>query len=277
MRSRAGRRGHAAATLALIVGLGGCARARRERRARSRAGRDLAAERHADASPDTQISFLGVAANEIAGVSVRGSRTGTHTASSRLRDAPPAPASSSTTSSRRERASPPSALSGRKAISAECRRASPSPGWRPTRWKPGPSVELNGHGLEQSFQSQPQAETAGRERDGQLRSLAGDIFLTPTAGYGQSGPMIVDGQGRLVWFHPVPKGMLGGRPPGPELPRRAGTGLVVRAGPGEARRRLRPRGDRRHRPTSRSLRSAPATATRPTCTTSRSPPRAPPS
>src|SRR4051794_24173582 len=31
-----------------------------------------------DASPYTQISFLGVAASEIADVSVRGSRTGTH-------------------------------------------------------------------------------------------------------------------------------------------------------------------------------------------------------
>jgi hypothetical protein len=35
----------------------------------------------------------------------------------------------------------------------------------------------------------------------------GDIFLTPTHGYGQSGAMILDSQGRLVWFHPVPKGI----------------------------------------------------------------------
>src|SRR5262249_19737626 len=34
----------------------------------------------------------------------------------------------------------------------------------------------------------------------------GDIFLTPSHGYGQSGPMIIDGAGRLVWFQPAPPG-----------------------------------------------------------------------
>ena len=33
-----------------------------------------------------------------------------------------------------------------------------------------------------------------------------DVFLTPTHGYGQSGPMIIDAHGRLVWFQPAPKG-----------------------------------------------------------------------
>ena len=34
----------------------------------------------------------------------------------------------------------------------------------------------------------------------------GDVFLTPTHGLGQSGPMIVNSQGGLVWYQPVPTG-----------------------------------------------------------------------
>ena len=32
------------------------------------------------------------------------------------------------------------------------------------------------------------------------------MFLAPYAGPGQYGPMILDGEGELVWFKPVPKG-----------------------------------------------------------------------
>jgi hypothetical protein len=34
----------------------------------------------------------------------------------------------------------------------------------------------------------------------------GDLFLAPYAGPGQYGPMILDGQGRLIWFKPLPQG-----------------------------------------------------------------------
>jgi hypothetical protein len=34
----------------------------------------------------------------------------------------------------------------------------------------------------------------------------GDVFLTPSHGYGQSGAMIIDAAGRLVWFQPAPRG-----------------------------------------------------------------------
>jgi hypothetical protein len=34
----------------------------------------------------------------------------------------------------------------------------------------------------------------------------GDVFVTPTHGLGQSGPMIIDGHGGLVWFQPAPTG-----------------------------------------------------------------------
>ena len=39
------------------------------------------------------------------------------------------------------------------------------------------------------------------------RAAPGDVFLTFAHGAGRSGPMIVDGSGRLVWFKPVPKYM----------------------------------------------------------------------
>jgi hypothetical protein len=34
----------------------------------------------------------------------------------------------------------------------------------------------------------------------------GDLFMAPYQGEGTPGPMIVDQQGNLVWFHPLPKG-----------------------------------------------------------------------
>ncbi len=34
----------------------------------------------------------------------------------------------------------------------------------------------------------------------------GDVFITPTHGLGPSGPMIINGQGGLVWYKPVPLG-----------------------------------------------------------------------
>jgi hypothetical protein len=36
----------------------------------------------------------------------------------------------------------------------------------------------------------------------------GYVFLAPSHGYGQSGPMIVDSAGQLVWFQPAPSGTL---------------------------------------------------------------------
>ncbi|HEX8075163.1 MAG TPA: arylsulfotransferase family protein [Thermoleophilaceae bacterium] len=36
----------------------------------------------------------------------------------------------------------------------------------------------------------------------------GSIFLAPKSGPNQAGPMIVDGDGRLVWFHPLPPHVL---------------------------------------------------------------------
>ncbi len=207
MRSRAGRRGHAAATLALIVGL---AVALVPGASAARAATPVAISplngTH-DASPDTQISFLGVAANEIAGVSVRGSRTGTH--HGELRAYATAPGASFVVDHQFSQGESvtASALIGPKGHERRVQTSFTIARLAPYRVETGPSVELKGHGLEQSFQSQPRLKPPVVSVTANAGSSAGDIFLTPTAGYGQSGPMIVDGQGRLVWFHPVPKGI----------------------------------------------------------------------
>ena len=39
-------------------------------------------------------------------------------------------------------------------------------------------------------------------------STSGDVFLAPKTQAGQSGPMITDGEGKLIWFHPLPKGVI---------------------------------------------------------------------
>jgi hypothetical protein len=39
-------------------------------------------------------------------------------------------------------------------------------------------------------------------------TATGDVFLAPKSVAGQSGPMILDAHGGLVWFHPEPKGVI---------------------------------------------------------------------
>ncbi len=42
---------------------------------------------------------------------------------------------------------------------------------------------------------------------GRGRTAPGSVFLAVKRGPGQDGPMIVDDRGRVVWFHPVPRGL----------------------------------------------------------------------
>jgi hypothetical protein len=59
-----------------------------------------------------------------------------------------------------------------------------------------------------SFRSEPGMHPPGVTVDKSTgRQAPGDIFLAPKRLAPQAGPMIVDGKGRLVWFHRVPKGM----------------------------------------------------------------------
>ncbi len=56
-----------------------------------------------------------------------------------------------------------------------------------------------------TFHSQPQLAPPRLRVTG---SAPGFVFLAPKTQSGQAGPMIVDGDGKLVWFHPLPKGVI---------------------------------------------------------------------
>jgi len=160
-----------------------------------------------DASPQTQISFLGVPASEIADVSVVGSASGPH--AGRLQSYASAAGASFLVAHpfRQGERVTASALIDRdghtKRVSTSFTVArlpsySPSPLGSPSPAKPG---------TVQSFVSQPALHppdvTVTTDAPG---AEPGDVFITPTHGLGQSGPMIIDGRGGLVWFQPVPTG-----------------------------------------------------------------------
>jgi hypothetical protein len=160
-----------------------------------------------DASPQTQISFLGVPASEISDVSVIGSRSGRH--GGRLRSYVSSPGASflpthSFTQGERVTAS---ALVGPK---GHTERVSTSftiahlSSYRPPR-SGGPAPAKPG--TTQSFVSAPTLHppkvAITTDAPG---ATPGDVFITPGHGLGQSGPMIIDSRGGLVWYEPVPTG-----------------------------------------------------------------------
>jgi len=160
-----------------------------------------------DASPRTQISFLGVPAGEIADVSVVGSRSGRH--GGRLEAYVSSPGASFVPArpfAQGERVTARALIRGRghaEPLSTSFTIARLS-GYRPPpSGAPSPAKA----GTTQSFASVPTLHppkvtvtTAAPE------ASPGDVFLTPTHGLGQSGPMIINGQGAVVWFKPVPTG-----------------------------------------------------------------------
>ena len=161
-----------------------------------------------DASPQTQISFLGVPIHEIAQVSVVGSRSGSHTG--RLEAYASSPGASFLPSrpfTQGERVTatalvgPPHHAS-RVSTTFTVARLS---GYRAAAGKP---LRLgNKPGLVQSFVSEPDLQPPSVQvTTDSSQAAPGDVFLTPSHGYGQTGAMILNGQGGLVWFHPVPTG-----------------------------------------------------------------------
>ncbi len=161
-----------------------------------------------DASPQTQISFLGAAAGQIHNVSVVGSHSGTHTG--RL-ESYASSVGASFLPSRPFLAGEQVAVRatvGRTAVGTEFTvahpdnydyRSSASASAAQTAPAPAPG---------QSFVTAPTLQPPAVSVDYDSPQAApGDVFLTFAHGAGQSGPMIVDGSGRLVWFKPVPKDM----------------------------------------------------------------------
>ncbi len=74
------------------------------------------------------------------------------------------------------------------------------------QYPPLPQVQAAPNGI-QRFRSRPDLQPAGiTVTQNSAPASAGDIFLAPQFGPNQDGPMILNPQGRLVWFHPTALG-----------------------------------------------------------------------
>jgi len=156
-----------------------------------------------DASPGTQVSFLGAAAKQISHVSVVGSRSGGHSGS--LRSYASATGASFVPARgfvEGERVTA-SATVGRAHVGttfyiARLVHYPLSASRAPAKAKAG---------LTQSFVTQPNLQPpAVTITTSSPTAAAGDIFLTTNSGHGQNGAMIIDGAGRLVWFKSAASG-----------------------------------------------------------------------
>jgi hypothetical protein len=161
-----------------------------------------------DATPQTQISFLGVPRSRLAQISVGGSATGGHSGrvdpysqgdgASFVPSQPFAPGETVTVRGKlleRGRWQP---FAFRFTVSVP----DPIP-WEPPGHEPaGTAVEV------QHYHSAPSLDPPSIQvTTGAGLSPAGDIFTAPYSGPGGDGPMIVDGTGQLVWFDPLPSGV----------------------------------------------------------------------
>jgi hypothetical protein len=173
-----------------------------------------------DASPQSQISFLGAKASHIHNIFVVGSRSGPHggrlksyasTVGASFLPSRPFLAGEQVTVR---------ATVDHTAVETEFTVAyqdnydyKPSASMAQTAPAPGQSFASRAQTTPapapgQSFASAPTLQPPLVSIDYDSSQAApGDIFLTFAHGVGQSGPMIVDGSGQLVWFSPVPKGM----------------------------------------------------------------------
>ena len=158
------------------------------------------------AAPDTQISFLGVPADEIRDVSVEGSSSGRHDGRLRaysqgdgasfLPEKPFQPG---------ERVRVHAAIGARaKTVSFGFRVDAPFSTATVPEF-PNPAAAPTDY---QAFETLPGVQApvlsvTVPDRD----PAAGDILTTNGPGPGQYGPLIYTPQGRLVWFHRLPRGV----------------------------------------------------------------------
>jgi Arylsulfotransferase (ASST) len=164
-----------------------------------------------DASPSTQISFLGVPPTEVHEIAAVGSRSGAHTGRLRAYDS----------------SAGASFLPDRPFIQGETVHATAIIGTKGPRRRvrtsftiarlasfgsaapPGPRVRSAtiAPGTLQSFASQPGLHPPSVQvLVDSPQATTGDVLLAPAHGPGQHGPMILDGSGQLLWFQPAPRG-----------------------------------------------------------------------
>lgn len=173
------------------------------------------------ASPDTQITFRGIAADRLGIISVTGSRTGAR--SGTVRSDSDGQGGSFVPTDKFESGEIVSVrtslniLGGRRGTFSFT-IATPH-AWGPSA--PVPSAK-RAQGDVLRLRSRPDlTPPAIRILERRSGMAPGDIFVAPEGGPVQDGPMIVDPAGGLVWFTPIPQGewatdfrvqSLGGRP-----------------------------------------------------------------
>jgi hypothetical protein len=157
-----------------------------------------------DATPETQISFLGVAASAISRISVVGSDSGAHAgrllAYSQGDGASFVPTAPFVEGERVVvRAEVRSGASAQPLLDVFAIADRDSITKTPETIHPGLASEVQG------FRSRPDLRPPALTVTAGSPAVApGDEFLAPYTGPGQAGPMIVDGAGSLVWFKPLP-------------------------------------------------------------------------
>jgi Arylsulfotransferase (ASST) len=158
------------------------------------------------ASPKTQISLRGQGADQLTGVTAKGSQSGTHTLTKKPHpDGNGASFFSSKSYTRGEtvtvKADPK--LVGEKSGAVKFRIAEKAKVGVPGHVQPDPGGTSSGA---QDFHSLPKLHPPTVKITKKTSSVApGELFLAPKAGPGQDGTIIADGSGKLIWFKQVPK------------------------------------------------------------------------
>jgi Arylsulfotransferase (ASST) len=160
-----------------------------------------------DASPSTQISLLGAPAAALSSVSVSGSQTHKH--SGRL-EAYSQGDGASFVPSKAFRSGETVSVRGKLTSAGKAEVfafhfvvAQPDN----LRYTPPAHVAAN-PGEVESLHTTPQLKPPTLSITARSpQSAPGDLFSTPYSGPGQSGPMIFDEAGNVVWFYPLPYGI----------------------------------------------------------------------
>jgi hypothetical protein len=160
-----------------------------------------------DASPSTQISLLGAPAAALSDVSVSGSQTHKH--SGRL-EAYSQGDGASFVPSKPLRSGETVSVHGKLTTAGKALLfafhfvvAQPDN----LKYTPPAHIAAN-QGEVESLHTTPQLKPPALVITARSpQSAPGDLFSTPYSGPGQSGPMIFDEAGNVVWFHPLPSGI----------------------------------------------------------------------
>jgi hypothetical protein len=159
-----------------------------------------------DASPSTQISFLGGAGTTVSDVTVRGSRSGRH--DGRLEAYSTGTGESFLPShhfAAGETVNVSARVSGGSASGQTVSTTFEIAYQAPIAQAQFPLKPGNPEDVQHYVSAAGLTPSIVRiETPAQPAASPGDLFLAPYQGRGTAGPMIADQAGRLIWFHPLP-------------------------------------------------------------------------